>query len=173
MNYFELFDLPAQFELSVPALKSKYLQLLQHYHPDQVVNESNAVQRHAVQMSTAINDGYQVLSRPVTRALHLMQEVQGVVVDLNQTVSDMDLLMQQMTWREALEDFEAQGATALSALWSFLEEIQGSQRRYEQQLASACAAKNWSEAGSWVQWLQFIEKLIAEIEALEAKWTGT
>ncbi len=102
-NYFELFDIESIFEIDTNALHSYQQQLLARFHPDRFVTASEQEKRLSVQQASWINDAYQTLSNPVKRARYLLK-ISGLDVnDENETTSDAEFLMEQMTLREHLD----------------------------------------------------------------------
>jgi molecular chaperone HscB len=67
-----------------------------------------------MQWAVRVNEAYQRLKDPLSRAAYLCQ-LRGVPVDAERnTAMPAAFLMQQMAWREALD--EAEGAAAVEAL---------------------------------------------------------
>lgn len=104
MNYFSLFNLPETLTLDPQALASAYQALQKLTHPDKFATASAQDQRIAMQKNAQVNDGYSVLKHPLSRAQHLLA-LRGTVIDQEQqTLQDPMFLMQQMEWRETLEE---------------------------------------------------------------------
>jgi len=113
-NHFELFQLPAQFGLDMSALDAAYRDVQGKVHPDRFINASSAEKRVAMQWATRANEAYQTLKSPQKRAQYLC-ELNGVDLQTeSNTAMPVSFLMQQMEWREALDD--AQDEAALDAL---------------------------------------------------------
>ena len=73
-------------------------------HPDRFAAEGAAAQRVAMQWAVRVNEAYQRLKDPLKRAAYLC-ELHGAPIDAeNNTAMPRDFLMQQMEWREALDD---------------------------------------------------------------------
>ncbi|WP_163768973.1 Fe-S protein assembly co-chaperone HscB, partial [Providencia stuartii] len=73
-------------------------------HPDRFASEGAAAQRVAMQWAMRVNEGYQRLKDPLKRAAYLC-ELRGAPVQAeNNTAMPPAFLMQQMAWREALDD---------------------------------------------------------------------
>src|SRR5690606_10742494 len=107
MNHFELFHLPEQFELDLAQLSASYQQLQQLTHPDKFATASDQQRLLSVQKNAQLNDAYQALKSPLLRAEYLL-ELKGI--DLKHETSTMQdgmFLMQQMEWREQLDDIQA------------------------------------------------------------------
>lgn len=111
---FELFGVPAQFSQDRAELDARWKQLQREVHPDRFADQGQAAQRLALQWSVRINEAYQRLKDPLKRAAYLC-ELRGAPIEAeNNTAMPAAFLMQQMQWREALE--EAQGEGDLQSL---------------------------------------------------------
>ncbi|MGY0564180.1 MAG: Fe-S protein assembly co-chaperone HscB, partial [Paraglaciecola chathamensis] len=104
MNYFALFNLTPSFEIDKAGLAATYQQLQKLTHPDKFATASERDKLIALQKNAQVNDGYQVLKTPLSRAEHML-ELRGVELQHEQkTMQDGAFLMQQMEWREQLDD---------------------------------------------------------------------
>jgi molecular chaperone HscB len=111
---FTLFGLPQRMALDRAALDGQWRARQAHAHPDRFVSEGAAAQRVAMQWAVRINQAYARLKDPLKRAAYLC-ELRGVHIDAtSNTAMPPAFLMQQMAWREALED--AQDAAAVEHL---------------------------------------------------------
>ena len=109
---FELFGVPATFAQERPALDARWKDLQREAHPDRFAAQGPAAQRLAMQWSVRINEAYQRLKDPVRRAAYLC-ELHGAPVDAERnTAMPPAFLMQQMEWREALDEAESPEAVA-------------------------------------------------------------
>jgi molecular chaperone HscB len=72
MDYFTLFGLPASYTLSLEQLAVRYQDLQRQYHPDKFASAPAAEQLAAVQQSATINQAWQTLRHPLTRAEYLL-----------------------------------------------------------------------------------------------------
>ena len=106
-NDFELFGLPPQFAVDKVALDERWKALQREAHPDRHATADAATQRRAMQWSVRINEAYQRLKDPIKRASYLC-ELNGESIGAeNNTAMPAAFLMQQMQWREDLEDAES------------------------------------------------------------------
>lgn len=169
-NHFELFNLPAKFEIDLSALDSAYRDVQGRVHPDRFVNASDAEKRVAMQWATRANEAYQTLKNPLKRARYLV-ELNGIDLQTeSNTAMPMDFLMQQMEWREALG--EARAAKDAQAL----DEIDGQLKRERKErlakIGRELDAGQYEQAGQDIRALMFIEKFGDEVhyafEALES-----
>ncbi len=160
-NDFELFDVPAQFAQDRAQLDARWKVLQREAHPDRFAAEGAAAQRMAMQWSVRINEAYQRLKDPLKRAAYLC-ELHGAPVQAeNNTAMPPAFLMQQMEWRESLEDTEsAEGLEALAGL------VAAEQRRVQQTLGDLLdVAKDPAQAVGQVRALMFIERFTQEVNA--------
>lgn len=101
---FELFGLPARFAQERAEIDQRWKDLQRETHPDRFAAQGAAAQRLAMQWSVRINEAYQRLKDPIKRAAYLC-ELRGAPVNAeNNTAMPAAFLMQQMAWREALDD---------------------------------------------------------------------
>lgn len=163
-SHFELFGLPGVFSLDLPTLERTYREVQSRVHPDRFAHAGDAERRASLQWTTRVNEAYQVLRNPVSRARHLL-ELHGVDVAFEtNTAMPHEFLMQQMELREALESAVAsKSADALAKIQKGLEADKAS---LEKQLAQRIDLdRDYAGAAGLVRELQFLEKLEAEIDA--------
>jgi molecular chaperone HscB len=106
-NHFELFHLPQRFAIETEALDRAYREVQNRVHPDKFTNATDTEKRVAMQWATRANEAYQTLKSPFKRAAYLC-ELNGIDLQTeSNTAMPREFLMQQMEWREALEDAKA------------------------------------------------------------------
>jgi len=103
-NDFELFAVPACFAQDATALDARWKELQREAHPDRFAAQSVAAQRQAMQWSVRINEAYQRLKHPLKRAAYLCELAGAPINAENNTAMPADFLVEQMQWREALDD---------------------------------------------------------------------
>ncbi|MDO8249910.1 MAG: Fe-S protein assembly co-chaperone HscB [Rhodoferax sp.] len=160
-NDFELFGLTPQFAQDRVAIDARWKELQREAHPDKFAAQGAAAQRVAMQWSVRINEAYQRLKEPLQRAAYLC-ELNAVPVNAeNNTAMPAAFLMQQMEWREALDeansaaDLDALGAQVLAARREALKKC--GQLLDEQQ--------DYKGAVQQVRGLMFIEKFANDVDA--------
>lgn len=160
-NDFELFDVPAQFAQDRAQLDARWKALQREAHPDRFAAEGAAAQRMAIQWSVRINEAYQRLKDPLKRAAYLC-ELRGAPVQAeNNTAMPASFLMQQMAWRESLDDTES-----VEGLEALADEVSAEQRRVQQELARLLdEAQDPAQAVGQVRALMFIERFTQEVNA--------
>lgn len=103
-NDFELFGLKQKFKQDRVAIDTRWKELQREAHPDKFAAQGAAAQRIAMQWSVRINEAYQRLKDPLKRASYLC-ELSGEPVNAEiNTAMPASFLMQQMAWREALDE---------------------------------------------------------------------
>jgi molecular chaperone HscB len=106
---FELFGLPERFAQERAAIDGRWKELQREAHPDKFAAQGPAAQRVAMQWSVRINEAYQRLKDPLKRAAYLC-ELRGAPINAeNNTAMPADFLMEQMAWREALDEADSEG----------------------------------------------------------------
>ena len=161
-THFELFGLPATYALDRERLDAAYRELQNAVHPDRFAGQPEAEQRLAMQWATRVNEAYQTLKHPVNRGVYLLK-LQGIdALHAGNTKMSPAFLMQQMEWREAIEEARAQRrAGALDAL---TDDLRAAHRRIETQLVDLLdRTHDYAAATEAVRQLRFMDKLIAEI----------
>lgn len=158
---FELFQLPAQFAQQRNVLDSRWKELQREAHPDKFAAQGAAAQRLAMQWSVRINEAYQRLKDPLKRASYLC-ELNGAPIEAhNNTAMPPEFLMQQMAWREALEESDAS-----SDLEALADETSTAMRAQLELIAQTLDVdRDFAKAAKEVRSLMFIEKFSAEVEA--------
>lgn len=165
-NPFELFNLSVQFDIDTQKLSANYLALQKHLHPDNFASGSAQELRQAVQKSAELNDALQILKDPILRAQAIIEIETGKSQNIEEKSNhDLEFLMQQMQWREQLEEIEA--AKNEEELTAFSEEISKQYQAFIQQLSHALENKDWQIAKLFCDRLCFIKKLNVEIERVE------
>lgn len=168
-NYFELFGLPVRFSLDTAALAKSYRELQKAVHPDRFAHQGAQAQRIAMQKTAQINDAYQSLKSPLARAEYMLHLAGVDHIGKQQTMRDTHFLMQQMEWRETLE--ELRQAEDLDGLEDFSNDICQAQRQHIDIIAQAFdAGEQLQNPEQWtneVRKLAFLVKLSSEIAQAE------
>jgi len=161
-THFELFGLPQAYALDRDKLDTAYRELQNTVHPDRFAAQPEAEQRVAMQWATQVNEAYQTLRHAVNRGVYLLK-LQGIdALDANNTKMAPAFLMQQMEWREAIED--ARTGKNVLALDALADDLRVTHRRIEAQLAELIdMAHDYEAASEAVRQLRFMDKLIAEV----------
>ena len=160
-NHFQLFHLPETFAVDMAALEQAYHRVQSQAHPDKFAHASDAEKRVAMQWATRANEAYQTLKKPLKRAAYLC-ELHGVDLEVeSNTAMPTAFLMQQMTWREELDD--AKAAKSVAALEALEKELNAAKKSDIDSVAVQLDAQDFKEAGKTIRKLMFLEKFGDEI----------
>jgi molecular chaperone HscB len=164
---FSLFGLPPRFALERTQIDERWRALQCEVHPDRFAAQGTAAQRVAMQWAVRVNEAYRRLKDPLARGSYLC-EMRGAPIGAeNNTAMPADFLMQQMAWREALDD--ADGEASVQAIDDQVQaEQQALMARLQDQLdvqGDAVAAAQTVRALMFVA--RFREDIDRRLEALE------
>jgi len=163
-NHFELFQLPQHFSLDLSALDNAYRSVQGQVHPDKFASASDAEKRVAMQWATRANEAYLTLKSPLKRASYLC-ELHGVDLQIeSNTAMPRDFLMQQMEWRETLED--AKAGRDMAALTKLDDALRAARKAEIAQIGALFDGGDYAQAAQQVRQLMFLEKIGAEIAQL-------
>ncbi len=160
-NDCDLFGLPPRFALDRAQLDERWKALQREAHPDRFAAQGAAAQRVAMQWSVRINEAYQRLKDPLKRAAYLC-ELRGQPVNAeSNTAMPPAFLMQQMAWRETLEDTRDPGT-----LEDLADEVAAERKNIQQSLGRLLDESGDAQAAvAQVRALMFIERFAAEVDA--------
>jgi molecular chaperone HscB len=158
-NHFDLFQLEQRFDVELAQLDAAFREIQARVHPDKFVGASSAEQRIAMQWATRANEAYQTLKNPLKRARYLC-ELHGVDLQTESNTSmPMAFLMQQMAWREQLDDAKTNSA----ALDSLEAEVRDAHQQQLRQIAEQIAQADYHQAAQSIRQMMFLEKFSDDI----------
>jgi len=165
-NFFELFELSPGFEVDAQLLSERYRALQREYHPDRHAHKGDREQRIAVQATTHLNEAFDTLKHPLKRAQYLLK-LRGVETgEETRRQLPADFLMQQMMLRESLAEVE-EASDPIGALEALEREARALETSEYSKFNAALAAEDLDSAEVAIRKLQFVNKLLHEIEAAE------
>lgn len=158
---FELFGVPRQFAQDAAQLDLRWKELQRQAHPDRFAAQGTAAQRVAMQWSVRINEAYRRLKDPLRRASYLCELGGAPVQAEDNTAMPPAFLMQQMEWREALDE-------AASA--DDLEQLRAQVEAARQAALARCAvfldeAHDFTAAAGEVRALMFLARFLDSVES--------
>lgn len=159
-NDFEIFGLSPRFAVDRAALDARWKDLQREAHPDRFATADAQAQRQAMQWSVRINEAYQRLKDPLKRAAYLC-ELHGAPIQAeNNTAMPAAFLMQQMQWREDLDE-----ASGLEDLERMADSVTVARRDMLQGLqTTADELQDWPALAKQVRALMFVERFASDVE---------
>jgi molecular chaperone HscB len=157
---FTLLALPQHYAVSPAELQARWKAALTTAHPDRFSQAGAAGQRLAMQWSVRLNEAYQRLKHPLKRAEYLCA-LRGVKVDAERnTAMPAAFLIQQMEWREALDN--AKTDVAKDAIKA---ELKAQAAQFEAQITQAFDMDSAPEkAAQLVRAWMFVDKLLQQLK---------
>ena len=161
-NHFKLFGLAEGFRLPLDQLDQVYRRLQAEVHPDRFIHAGENERRMSMQWAMHVNEAYQTLKKPIKRTGYLLS-LHGIDPKIETNTSmPHDFLVEQMEWREALEEAAAlHDGARLSALEALLRT--GMDGLYRDAEAEIDARHDYAAAALTFRKLMFLEKLGEEI----------
>lgn len=162
-NFFALFEQPVQFEVNQDSLDQRLRLLQKRYHPDNVaknLSDTAQAQQQSEQASALINQAYQTLSTPDSRASYLL-DMADQAQNLEHSIADLDFLEDAMQMRidldEAFEDKD------LATLQQLHPQITQRLAKQSERFSTAYQSQDWQTAIDATQKLKFLVKLNADV----------
>ncbi|MCG3861586.1 Fe-S protein assembly co-chaperone HscB [Psychrobacter sp. Sarcosine-02u-2] len=165
-NFFALFEQPVQFAVNQERLDQQLRLLQKRYHPDNLVADSKNVadsaqaKQQSEQASALINQAYQTLRDPDSRASYLL-DIAGQAQNLEHSIADLDFLEDAMQMRMDLDD--AIEGKELAALKQLHPQITERLNKQSERFDSAYQSQDWQTAIDATQKLKFLVKLDADV----------
>jgi molecular chaperone HscB len=159
-NDFDLFGVAQRFAQDRAALDARWRALQAEVHPDKFAADGAAAQRVAVQWAVRVNEAYQRLKDPLKRGAYLCELAGQPINAENNTAMPGTFLMQQMEWRESLD--EARTVQQVEALADTVAAhrngaLQKLQKLLDEQQDAAAAAQQ-------VRALMFVERFAEDVD---------
>jgi len=169
-DHFSLFGLPACYSQDAAQLERIWKTLAARVHPDRYATASPSEQRVAMQWAARVNDAWRVLRAPLLRARYLCERA-GVDVEVEtHTAMTPEFLMQQIVWRERLDEVR-EDAAGLAELAGELKAAQAQMDADVRRLLDDDADPK--TAASRVREWMFLDKLAGEVAATAAALAET
>jgi len=159
-THFQLFNLPETFAIDLAMLDTQFRRLQRDVHPDRFAAGSEAEKLQSLQLATKANDAYQTLKNPLQRGRYLLQLKGLDTQEESNTSMPTAFLMQQMEWREAIEE-----AVNVAQLEVLQHEITDAEKSLQTKLGLALEQNDNAVATESVRQLSFMDKLLIEIDS--------
>jgi molecular chaperone HscB len=157
---FDIFGLAPLFAIDRAALDARWKDLQREAHPDRFATAPAAAQREAMQWSVRINEAYQRLKDPLKRAAYLCELNGAPIRAEDNTAMPPAFLMQQMQWREDLDeaetaaDLERMAAEVVAARREMLEALQ----------QTSDVQRDFTALAQQVRSLMFVERFASDVD---------
>ncbi len=170
-DHFALFDLPPRFAIDEAQLERAYLRVQAQVHPDRFAAAGAAERRVAMQWAARANEAFRTLRSPVARAAYLCERHGHPINAESNTAMPADFLLQQMQWREQLDEARAGDVAAARAL---AREVEARRAETLARIAAALDEQgDYAAAADGVRELHFIDRFHDELaEFLGAETAG-
>jgi molecular chaperone HscB len=157
---FTLLGLPQRFAQDRPLIDTRWRELQAQVHPDRFAAEGAASQRIAMQWAVRVNEAYQRMRDPLKRAAYLC-ELKGVPINAeNNTAMPPGFLVQQMEWREALDE-----ARSLSDVEALADAVATHRKQALSRLQTTLDEQaDISGAAQQVRALMFVERFASDVD---------
>ena len=157
---FTLLGLPPRFAQDRPLIDTRWRELQAQVHPDRFAAEGAASQRVAMQWAVRVNEAYQRMRDPLKRAAYLC-ELKGAPINAeNNTAMPTGFLVQQMEWREALDE-----ATSLSDVEALADSVATHHKQALEQLQTTLDEQaDFAAAAQQVRALMFVERFADDVD---------
>jgi molecular chaperone HscB len=161
VDYFTRLGFEVDYNIGGHALERAYFDLQRLLHPDRFAAKSDKEKRYSMEQTMAVNEAYQALNKPLSRAEHLLS-LHGIIVmgDKATIKPDHALLVESMEVRERLstlsdeKDLRVMEVHAAEERVKVIETIRNAFQEEDLALASQQTIR-----------LRYLEKLIEEIKA--------
>lgn len=168
-SYFELFGLSDAGEVDASTLRDAYMTLQRRFHPDKFAAAGDRERRYAVQIAAFVNEAYLTLSDPLKRAEYQLQRQGGDTRSETDARMDPAFLMEQMAWRETLDDIRDGVEDPYAAIDTLRGNITGRIAEIAAEASAHLRNQATVEAAECLRKWQFLAKLISETDSVEAE----
>lgn len=156
-NYFQLFDQPENYKVNLGDVQDKFRQLQKQYHPDNFAYQAPEQLNQALAASSVINQAYNTLIQPLSRAIYLLQ-LHGIDVDLvHDTKFSQGFLLEQIELREQIG--EAEENQDFDVLEVIEQGLKAKSKSLELNIEQSFQTRNFVEIRELIKHLAFYNKL--------------
>ena len=165
-DHFFRLGLQPTFDVDKEKLDQQYFHLQRQLHPDRFVSRSPQERSFSQQQATAINDAYESLREPLSRADYLIDLLSNDDnPDGRARVNDQELLIESMEMREAL-----MGADTLEQIDSLLDRAQNDIKLCIETLSKSFSNNDIDNACKHTMRLKYLKKLTDETRIKKVKF---
>lgn len=125
MNYFELFDIPLNFQPDLGVVKKKFYALSRQYHPDLYSGSDETVKAAALDLSAKVNKAYQVFQRQDELIKYILQ-LKGLLEEEEKYSLPPHFLMEVMELNEQVMEKTQLDSVAMKVVLDNLNKLENS-----------------------------------------------
>lgn len=135
MDHFRLFGLPRTYAMNLQDLHRRFLAISRNIHPDFFGGEAEEMRALSLRLSAQVNEAYQTLKDPVSRAEYMLESAGGKSSAQDKSVPG-NLLAEVMALREQIE--EAKDAGEQESLILLRAQIESRKLAIDDTVAKLC-----------------------------------
>lgn len=160
---FGLLGLPIRYDLDADTLEKAYFERSKELHPDRFAQAPASERVVALSKARALNDAYQLLKKPASRAEYLMAR-EGIVIGDNERI-DPALVMELLEEREELA--EARQAGKLDVVATLQASMKARRKAAFEQIKTlfGAAAVQWTAVKAQLILLRYVERYLEECDS--------
>lgn len=160
---FALLGLEPRFDLDTQTLEGAYFERQKELHPDKFAQAPAAERVVALTKARALNDAYQLLKKPASRAEYLMSR-EGIVIGDNERI-DPALVMELLEEREELA--EARHAGKLDVVSALQASMKARRKAAFDQIRALFAESKvqWAAIKAQLILLRYVERYLEECDS--------
>ncbi len=163
IDHFARLGLAPHFMLDRAELDRRYFTRQRQVHPDRFANRTARERAISQNQAVTLNEAYDVLRSPLTRAEYLLR-LAGAPVDAAQTLHDPELLVEQMARRESLDE-----ARDVAGVETCIGAAVADAMTAESDIAAAFEARDQVAARRSTLRLRYLQRLVDEARARHAR----
>lgn len=152
-NYFQVFDLPFEYNIDFLLLNSNYTKLQKLFHPDNFINQPT--NELAILASAHINNAYSTLKSPLNRAIELLKHYE-INLDLS---TDTNLSHEFLLIQMELHENIAEAKKDRDKLNNILHQLITKQQDLNNKISAGFINKDYSTVIDYTKELAFYNRL--------------
>jgi molecular chaperone HscB len=162
-DFFSLFGLEKRYAIDLGSLEGAWRSVQAAVHPDRFASGTDAQKLMALRYSTQVNEAHETLKDPIKRASYLCR-LHGVEIEAERnTAMPAEFLVQQMEWRESMDDSVAAGdAKGLAQLMQEVDSSLAESELLVEHLLDG-ATPNYLKAAEEVRRMMFLVKFKSQL----------
>lgn len=164
IDHFARLGLTPRFIIDLKDLDRRYFTLQRQVHPDRFATRSPRERAISQNQAVTLNEAYDVLRSPLTRAEYMLRLV-GASVDDAQTIHDPELLVEQMERRETLDE-----ARDVAGVETCIGAAVADAMSAESNISAAFERRDQAAARRATLRLRYLQRLIDDARARHARF---